>query len=99
MSLKSQSRRPLSFYWFALFALVFLIQVGPRLKMDSSVADEMVEITDGYYYWSGDVISDSAHPPLPKALQALPCGGWDFNPRGRGSLPIIKGGLLIFCLS
>lgn len=84
MSLKSQSRRPLSFYWFVLFALVFLIQVGPRLKMDSSVADEMVEITDGYYYWSGDVISDSAHPPLPKALQALPLRWMGLQSKGKG---------------
>jgi hypothetical protein len=61
-----------SLLWFLPFALLFSLQVLPRLTADSPAGDEMVDIGDGYYYWKGDVISDQHHPPLAKALQALP---------------------------
>ncbi len=64
--------RHVSVFWFLPFALLFLVQVFPRLTADSPAGDEVVDISDGYFYWNGDVISDSRHPPLAKALQALP---------------------------
>jgi 4-amino-4-deoxy-L-arabinose transferase-like glycosyltransferase len=57
---------------FLVFGFIFSLQVLPRIFEDSPSADEVVNITDGYYYWKGDVISDSLHPPLAKGLQALP---------------------------
>ncbi len=66
----SQCKAPL--YWFVLFAILFSLQILPRLSQDSPAGDEMVDIVDGFYYWQGDVISSAEHPPLAKALQALP---------------------------
>ncbi len=62
--------RPL--FLFFLFAALFSLQVVPRFFEDSPAADEVVNISDGYYYWKGDVLSDNLHPPLAKGLQALP---------------------------
>lgn len=63
---------PKPLYWFLLFAMLFSIQVLPRLSQDSLAGDENRDIVDGFYYWQGDVISTQVHPPLAKALQALP---------------------------
>ena len=76
---------PLSIYWFVLFAIVFFIQVFPRLGMDSPAGDETVDIGDGYYYWNGDVLSDAHHPPLAKALQALPIRAMGVESRAKGN--------------
>ncbi|MGH7739772.1 MAG: glycosyltransferase family 39 protein, partial [bacterium] len=61
-----------SWMWFIPFALIFSLQVVPRFAEDSPTADEVVNISDGYYYWKGDVVSDARHPPLAKGLQAFP---------------------------
>jgi len=66
------SDRSAPFYWFLIFAAFFSLQVLPRLSQDSPAGDENVDIVDGFYYWQGDVISSAEHPPLAKALQALP---------------------------
>lgn len=66
------SSRSTPFYWFLIFAALFSLQVLPRLSQDSLVGDENIDIVDGYYYWQGDVLSAAEHPPLAKALQALP---------------------------
>ncbi|HTA75538.1 MAG TPA: hypothetical protein VK791_00105, partial [bacterium] len=66
----SQRKAPL--YWFVLFAILFSLQVLPRLSQDSPAGDEVVDIVDGFYYWQGDVVSSAEHPPLAKGLQALP---------------------------
>jgi hypothetical protein len=58
--------------WLFLFLAVFAAQVIPNIFENSPTADEPGEITGGYFYWQGDVLSDNAHPPLSKALQALP---------------------------
>lgn len=63
---------PKPIYWFLFFTLLFSVQVIPRLSQDSPVGDEVADIADGYYYWSGDLSFDLVHPPLAKALQALP---------------------------
>jgi Dolichyl-phosphate-mannose-protein mannosyltransferase len=63
---------PQPLFLFLLFALLFSLQVLPRLSEDSPAADEPIDIADGFYYWKGDVISAAEHPPLAKALQALP---------------------------
>lgn len=72
MALRQKKTGAPSLYWYLFFALIFFIQVFPRFGMDSPASDEVVDVGDGYYYWKGDVISDSRHPPLAKALQALP---------------------------
>ncbi len=61
-----------SWILFILAILIYSAQVVPRLVGDSPVGDEMGDIVNGYYYWSGDVLSHAGHPPLPKAFQALP---------------------------
>ena len=66
------TQRSTPLYWFLIFAALFSLQVLPRLSQDSPVGDENIDIVDGFYYWAGDVISASEHPPLAKALQALP---------------------------
>jgi hypothetical protein len=81
---KSVSKRPIPIYWFFLFALLFSIQVFPRLSMDSPCGDEAIDITDGYYYWKGDVISDMHHPPLAKALQSLSLLVTGVNSKAKG---------------
>src|SRR5665213_2551943 len=68
----ASSSRSAPLYWFLIFAALFSIQVLPRLTQDSLVGDEGIDIVDGFYYWAGDVISAAVHPPLAKALQALP---------------------------
>jgi len=72
MTSGSSSQRKTPLYWFFLFALLFSLQVLPRLSQDSPAGDEIVDIVDGFYYWQGDVVSSAEHPPLAKALQALP---------------------------
>lgn len=61
-------------YWvFLVFALIYSVQVLPRLNSDSLTNDEPAEITNGYYYLTqGDVITPHLHPPLASALAALP---------------------------
>ncbi len=59
--------------WFLLAAVLFSLQVLPRLWTDSAVTDEAWETTSGYYYWlQGDVVSPHNHPPTANALNALP---------------------------
>jgi len=59
--------------WFLLAAILFSLQVIPRLWMDSALTDEAWETTSGYYYWlTGDVVSPHNHPPLGDALNAFP---------------------------
>jgi hypothetical protein len=60
--------------WFLAFAIIFSCQVLPRLYQDSPCGDEVLDIGDGYYCWKGDVLTYPFrdHPPLAKALQALP---------------------------
>ena len=84
MEKRTHSKNPLSYYWFALFALFFLVQVFPRLGADSPAGDEMVDIGDGYFYWNGDVISDAHHPPLAKALQSLPVRAMGVESKAKG---------------
>jgi hypothetical protein len=71
-SISTQSRRSAPFYWFLIFATLFSLQILPRLFQDSPAGDENRDIVDGYYFWKGDVFSTPDHPPLSKALQALP---------------------------
>ena len=71
ISLKSPSS-PAPPYWFFIFMVFFSLQVLPRLSQDSPVGDETIDIVDGFYYWGGDLLSAAEHPPLSKALQALP---------------------------
>lgn len=61
-----------SFLWFLLFAALFALQAAPRLLSDSPTGDEVMELSNGFFYWGGDVISNPHHPPLAKGLQALP---------------------------
>jgi hypothetical protein len=61
-----------SWIFFILAIFIYCVQVVPRLSGDSPVGDEMGDIVNGYYYWKGDVLSHAGHPPLAKALQALP---------------------------
>src|ERR1700722_10408003 len=58
--------------WLFLFLILFAAQVIPNILENSPTNDEPGEITGGYFYWQGDVLSDNAHPPLSKVLQALP---------------------------
>jgi hypothetical protein len=58
--------------WLFLFLFLFAAQVIPNIFENSPTADEPGDLTAGYFYWQGDVLSDNAHPPLAKALQALP---------------------------
>lgn len=59
-------------FWFLVFALVFSAQVVSLIYQESPTNDEPVELTNGYFYWQGDVVTHDHHPPLPKMLQALP---------------------------
>jgi hypothetical protein len=59
--------------WFLFAAVLFAIQVIPRIWLDSAVTDEAWETTSGYYYWlTGDVITPVNQPPLADALNAFP---------------------------
>jgi hypothetical protein len=69
--MRSSSPR-LGLPWLFLFLFLFAAQVVPNLFENSPTADEPGDLTAGYFYWQGDVLSDNAHPPLAKALQALP---------------------------
>jgi hypothetical protein len=57
---------------FFLLMFVFLIQVVPNLFGNSDCGEEARDLTDGYFYWSGDVISEPTHAPLSKGLFSLP---------------------------
>jgi hypothetical protein len=74
---------PYSIFLFLIFAFLFSLQVLPRFKTDSPFGDEVVDIGDGFYYWKGDVISDSHHPPLPKGLQTLPLWAMGLNSKAK----------------
>lgn len=58
--------------WLLGFLLLYAALVLPRIFSESPTNDEPIDITNGYFYWQGDVVSQSHHPPLPKLLQALP---------------------------
>ncbi len=58
--------------WFCLFGLIFCLQIFPNLLENSPTDDEPIELTNGFFYWSGDVVTHDYHPPLPKALAAVP---------------------------
>jgi len=81
---KSPSTRSAPLYWFLIFAALFSLQVLPRLTQDAVVGDENLDIVDGYYYWMGDVLSTSEHPPLSKALQGLPL--WTMGLKSKSGL-------------
>jgi hypothetical protein len=61
-------------YWlFLFFAILYSIQVLPRLSRDSLTNDEPAEITNGYYYLTQwDVWTPHLHPPLASGLTAFP---------------------------
>ncbi len=64
---------PGSFSLYLVFALLFSLQVVPRIGWDSLTQDEPTDITNGYYYLTrGDVATPHNHPPLAGALQAWP---------------------------
>jgi len=66
-----EKRSSLALYLF--FAVLFSIQILPRLSLESLTNDEPSDITNGYYFWTrGDVVTPHNHPPLGSALQALP---------------------------
>src|SRR5689334_4428380 len=61
-----------SFLWFLPFAVLFILQTAPLILGDSPVNDGLMELTDGYFYWQGDVVTHHHHPPFATMLQALP---------------------------
>lgn len=61
-----------NWFLFFIFAIIFSAQVVPRFYQESPTNDEPNELTNGYFYWRGDVRRDNFHPPLSKLLQALP---------------------------
>jgi hypothetical protein len=75
-----------SWFWFLAAAVLFSLQTVPGLLSNSPTNDEPLEITDGTYYWEGDVATHNRHPPLVKALQALP-GRWMASPVERHATP------------
>ena len=64
--------KPLSFLWLFGFASFFSILVIPHIFSDSPTNDEPGELTNGYFYWQGDVVTHNRHPPFSILLQALP---------------------------
>lgn len=79
--MKSSDRagKPLNIAWYLLFSLVFLAQVIPGIYQNSPTDDEPLDLTNGYFYWTGDVVTHNRHPPLSPALQALPLRWGDLN--------------------
>jgi hypothetical protein len=73
------TRQSTPWFWFLLFALIFCAQVVPRTFQESPTDDEPLELTNGYYYWEGDVVTHNHHPPLAKMLQALPLRTLNLN--------------------
>ncbi len=61
-----------SCWWLCAFAVFFSLQTVPRIFIESPINDEPIDLTDGYFYWKGDVTTDGSHPPFLKMLQALP---------------------------
>jgi hypothetical protein len=61
-----------AWFWFLIFSLLFSAQVVPRIFNDSPTDDEPMDITDGYFCWKGDVLSNGTHPVFLKMLQTLP---------------------------
>lgn len=61
-----------SILWFLFFASIFSLQVVPRFLSDAPTADEPSELCNGYFYWQGDLLTNPQHPPLFRALAALP---------------------------
>ncbi len=66
------TRKWISFLWLFTFLLVFSAQVIPRIMNESPTNDEPLDLTGGYFYWKGDVVSCKFHPPFSKMLQCLP---------------------------
>jgi hypothetical protein len=65
--------KPLAWRWFALFAVLFALQVAPRFGSDSLVNDEATEVVGGYAYWvRGETDPVLNHGPFAMALKALP---------------------------
>jgi hypothetical protein len=83
-----RSARVQPLFLFLLFALLFSLQVLPRLTEDSPAGDETIDIVDGYYYWKGDVLTINLHPPLIKALQALPL--WTMGLNFKSDVPFSR---------
>jgi hypothetical protein len=73
---------------------VFLIQVVPNLFGNSDCGEEARDLTDGYFYWSGDVISEPTHAPLSKGLFSLPIRleGADVSPKNWTTWNVSLGG-------
>lgn len=65
-----QKRTP--WLWFLGFSLLFTLQVVPQILRNSPIDDEPIELTNGYFYWAGDVLTHNRHPPLSETFQALP---------------------------
>ncbi|HEY5039844.1 MAG TPA: phospholipid carrier-dependent glycosyltransferase [bacterium] len=61
-----------SLVWLFGFILLYSALVIPRIFTESPTNDEPIDITNGYFYWQGDVVSHHRHPPLSELLQALP---------------------------
>ncbi len=72
--------------WFLVFALLFSVQVIPRIVNDSPTDDEPMDIADGYACWKGDVISNGTHPVFLKMLQTLPLKFMDVKDAGNGDM-------------
>jgi hypothetical protein len=64
--------RPASWSWFFLFSVLFCAQVLPNILNNSPTDDEPIDLTNGYFYWAGDVVTSERHPPLAETLEALP---------------------------
>ncbi len=90
--------RVLSGPWlFLFFALVYSVQVLPRLGTDALTNDEPVEITNGYYYWSqGDILTPHLHPPLASALSALPLQLFHLKTSNLGGDSVDRGEAFLF---
>ncbi len=76
------SRQSKAWLCFLIFAILFSVQVIPRIWDDSPYSGEPMDISDGYFCWKGDVISDGTHPVFLKMLQTLPLKFMDLKDSG-----------------
>jgi hypothetical protein len=73
------SRKTFPAICFLFLALVFSAQIIPNIFNLAPTDDEPMEMTNGYYYWNGDVLTHNRHPPLANTLQALPLRSMALN--------------------
>ncbi len=61
-----------------LLLLSALIAYGsltiPVIRQLSETTDDAIQVTDSFYYWKGDVVSNPRHPPFLAAIQGLALG-------------------------